>query len=146
MAYRVENRVGRLIEVKMCSGMSLQELQQFRTDVWLALGRISGRAVFVSDSREADMFGPEVAEQLLRMFVVDNPKVERAAYILARSGGAFAAQMEHLIAEAEKIAAKAGKKAPQRRAFSDKHEAQRWLGEVLETDERDRLQEMIEAM
>ena len=92
------------------------------------------------------MFGPEVAEQLLRMFVVDNPKVERAAYILARSGGAFADQMEHLIAEAEKIAAKAGKKAPQRRAFSDKHEAQRWLDEILEAEERTRLQEIIEAM
>src|SRR4051812_12250291 len=108
MAFTIENRVGRLFEVRLEAKMTLEEVQQFRTRIWLALGGVEGRAVMVGDMLHADMFAPGVAEKIVEMLKHDNAKVERVGFILSDAAG-FGRQVDRMIGDAIKAAEAAGK-------------------------------------
>src|SRR4051794_6135490 len=118
MSFLFDNRVGRLIIVKLDTSMTLDDTQQFRTRMWAALGGMAGRAVMFGDMQRTELFTPEVAEKLIAMLKLDTPKVERTAFLL-KGSGAFSSQVERMIAEAAQAAAAAGKHQPQRRTFRD---------------------------
>jgi hypothetical protein len=127
----------------MEASMTLEEAQQFRTKMWLTLGGMSGRAVLIGDLFHCEMFSGEVSDKLIGMLKHDNPKVERTALLVR--GGAFAVQVERMVAEAARAASDSGKPAPPRRTFRDKLAARDWLQEVLSPDERARLHEFVKA-
>jgi hypothetical protein len=144
VAFSFENRVGRLIEVRLEGAMTDDDAQKFRTRMYLVLGNVSGRAVLLGDLQRCEMFTPEVGEKMLTMLKNDNPKVERTAFVLR--GGALALQVERIVTEASLVAVRTGKVAPPRRTFRDKLMARDWLAEVLTPAERERLSIAIDAM
>jgi hypothetical protein len=144
MDFLLENRVGRLIEARLESKMSLEDTQLFRTRMWTVLGAVAGKAVIIADLQRCELFSSEVAEKLLAMLKHDTPKVERTAFVI-RGSATFAMQVDRMIAEAAQAAAAAGRPVL-RRSFRDKAVAKAWLDEVLSTAERARLAEFIAAM
>src|SRR5262245_24333768 len=122
--FSFENKVGRLIEIRLEGAMSEEEAQQFRTRMYLVLGSIPGRAVLVGDLQGCSMFSPEVGDKMLTMLKNDNPKVERSAFVL--HAGALALQVERIVTQAALETARMGRQAPRRRAFHDKLEARDW--------------------
>jgi hypothetical protein len=144
MPFSFENAVGRLLAVRIESGMTLEEAQHFRTRMYLWLTSLPGRGVLVGDLIHAERFSPAVNDKMLEMLKTDNPKVERTAFIM--SGGLFATQVEHLVLRAQQAAVELKRPAPMRRVFRDKLAARNWLGEVLTADERAQLAEWIDGI
>jgi hypothetical protein len=68
------------------SSLSLLEVQSLRTRLWAALTQLPGRAVIWADLRPTNRFSPEVADKVVEMLRVDNPKVERSAYPVPWTG------------------------------------------------------------
>jgi hypothetical protein len=144
MPFLFENRVGRLIVVRLETSMSLDDAQQLRTRMWATLGGMTGRAVMFGDMQRTEMFTPEVAEKLIAMLKHDTPKVERTAFLLKGTAG-FSMQVERMIAEAAQAAQAAGKNLPQRRTFRDVKAARSWLDEALGPAERAALLDAIDS-
>jgi hypothetical protein len=144
MPFFFENRVGRLLEVVLEAGMTLEEAQQFRTKMFLALSSLPGRGVLFGDLRRALRFAPDVRDKMLDMLRHDNPKVERTAFLM--SDGPFANQVERIVLEATPAVADLKRTAPVRRVFLDKLAARDWLIEVLGSDERARLAEFVDGL
>jgi hypothetical protein len=142
MPFVFENRVGRLIEVRIESIMTLDEAQQLRARMWLTLGGMRERAVLIGDLQRCELFAPDIADKMASMLKQDNPKVERSALLL-RSATGLALQVERLIGEATEGAS--GRSAPLRRSFLDKQAARLWLEPVLNPEERARLGRFIDA-
>ena len=142
MPFTVERKVGRLVEGTIGATMTLEEAQAFRTRMWLAIGAVQGRVALYGDVSEATTFEPAVEQRIVEMLRLDNPKVERSAIVFGRSTSAFARQAAQMIAAANEGATQAGRPVD-RRGFADKHEAARWLGEVLDEDERARLRALV---
>ena len=144
MSFAFENRVGRLLEVKIEASMTAEEAQQFRTRMFLALSKIEGRGVLLGDLRSCQLFSGDVSEKLITMLQHDSPKVERTAFLVHE--GAFAAQVERMVADAARAAEAAGRRAPPRRAFRDWAAARAWLAETLNAEERARLDEIFRGI
>jgi hypothetical protein len=139
MPFTLERNAGRLVEITFWGALSLADVQALRTRLWTVLSQLEGRAVIWADLRFTARFSPEVADKLIEMLRVDNPKVERSAYPIGASA-AFAVQVERIVAEA---AAGAGKIAT-RRTFRDLVSAGTWLKEVLTLSaERERIDHLI---
>lgn len=137
MPFSFENRVGRLVEVRIDGTMTEEDAQQFRTRMYLVLGKLPGRAILLGDLQRCEVFSPEVGDKMLTMLKNDNPKVERTAFVLR--GGALGLQVERIVADAALAAVQTGRPAPPRRTFRDKLAARDWLAEVLTPAERERL-------
>jgi hypothetical protein len=125
MAITLENRSGRLIDIRFFPPLSLDEVTALRTRLWSLLSRIEGRAVIWADLRQVEIFTAEVATRLIEMLRVDNPRVERSAYLVS-GRAAFTLQVERIVNEA-----KGPSKTPPRRSFSDQRTAGEWVKEVL---------------
>jgi hypothetical protein len=139
MPFTLERHVGRLIEISLSGNMTLAEVQSLRTRLWNTLGAIDGRAVIWADLRSTERFTPEVADKLLEMLRVDNPKVERSAYPIG-TRATFTVQVERIVADA---AAVPGKIAT-RRTFRELSSAGAWLKEVLASpQERERVDYLV---
>jgi hypothetical protein len=142
--FTLENRVGRLIEVRMLERMSLDEAQQIRTKMYLLLSTMAGKVVVITDMLRADAFSSEVGDKMLEMLKHDNAKVERTAFVMRE--GAFAIKIERISYDAERAAAAAGRVKPLRKVFKDKLAARSWLDEALTSAERARLFQLVQEM
>jgi hypothetical protein len=139
MPFTLERNAGRLVEIAFSGSLSLLETQSLRTRLWTVLGLMSERAIIWADLRHTDRFSSDVANKLLEMLRVDNPKVERSAYPIG-ARAAFALQVERIVADAVAVS---GKTAT-RRTFRDLGGASAWLKEVLSAaPERERLDVLV---
>ncbi len=127
--FTAENQVGRLIEVRLDGGGTLQDHQALNSKVFALLARMSQPAVFCTDMRKVDAFTDELAARLAQTYRTANLRVARTA-IVARPKTRLAEQIEKIVREAG---------SPARRVFLDPADAQRWLGEILDEAERARL-------
>jgi hypothetical protein len=135
MRYSIENRVGRLVELRMVANVTLEEVQHFRVKVFSVLTRVPTRAVAVVDLMRAEMFSPDVAEALLVILRTDNPKIERSAYIMG-ARAAFTLQLERMLADAADSAKlQFDRTPPARKVVHSTAEAREWLAPVLDAEE-----------
>ena len=131
--YRVENRAGRLIEVKLASPLVIEEVEQFTQKYIEVMRKIPVRYVGVVNLLEAYVFPKAVAEGLMKLLSGAAAHVERSALLIGESA-VFGLQVERLIREANN---------PNRRAFRNGHELVAWLGEVLTAAEKKELERFI---
>ena len=131
--YRVENPAGRLIEVKLASPLTIEEVEQFTQKYVEVMRKIPVRYVGVVNLLEAYVFPKAVAEGLMKLLSGAAAHVERSALLIGESA-VFGLQVERLIREANN---------PNRRAFRNGHELVAWLGEVLTAAEKKELERFI---
>lgn len=132
--HTVQNVTGRLVEVRVATPLTLEEVQQFVREHQTAIGKIPGRYIGVVDLLHADVFPVEVAQRLIQLLSVMADRVERSAFLVGESA-VFALQIERVIRNATN---------PNRKAFRDPAELDRWLGEILTPAERSRLDQFLD--
>ena len=127
--HTVENVTGRLVEVRVATPLTLEEVQQFIREHQTAISRIPGRYVGVVDLLHADVFPADVAQRLIQLLSVMADRVERTAFLIGDSA-VFALQIERVLRNTAN---------PNRKAFREPDQLSAWLGEILTPAERSRL-------
>lgn len=126
---RVENRVGRFGEVVIASPVSEEDVQNFVKYARAIVGQATRPLVFCTDLRRARFFPQSVADTLVWVMRMDNPKIERNGLLLA-SQSMFGRQVERMLVEAKGV---------NRRAFYQRDAVVAWLEPLLDQNERERL-------
>ena len=127
--YKIDNLAGRLVEVRLASPLTLEEVHQFALEYKAKASAIPGKYVGVVDITHATLFPAPVAEALIQLLSRAAEQVERTA-VLVGEGATFAMQVERIIRNAA---------SPNRRAFRSVDPLRDWLREVLTVEERVRL-------
>ncbi len=131
--HRIENKAGRLVEVRATPPLTLDEMKQFVEEHKATVSRIQDRYVGVVDLHQAHVFPPEVADALVQLLSRMADRVERTAFLIGESA-VFALQIERVIRQAAN---------PNRRTFREPGPLKEWLGEVLNAGERLRLDRFL---
>ena len=132
--HKVEHKSGRLVEVKLASPLTLEEVQQFVGELTAVIMRVpGGKYIGVVDLLDAHVFPPAVANALIELLSTASPRVERTAMLIGESA-TFALQVERVIRSAN---------SENRRAFRRGEELEVWLGEVMTAEERVRLRQFM---
>jgi hypothetical protein len=131
--YTIENRVGRLIELRVESPVTEEELLQFRDRTAKATKSIKGLLAVCTDLVGATVFTQPVATRWIEIIRQESPIVERTA-VLVGEGAVFSMQVERIIRQA-------GYK--NRRAFLAPATLMSWLGEILTMRERARAEQFL---
>lgn len=123
------NHVGRLVELRVQTPMSLDEMADLRRRHLEVLESLDGSFVIVTDLRHAHVFPPQITEAFIQMMGKINPDLERSA-VLINESAVLGLQAERAIAEAGH---------PNRRSFREPAALVDWLAEVLTPAETARL-------
>ena len=132
--YTIDNRVGRLIEIRVESPVTEEELSQFHDKIAKLIKPIKGQVASCTDLAGATVFLQPVAARWIEIIKQENPIVERNA-ILVGEGAVFSMQVERIIRQA-------GFK--NRKAFLAPAMLTAWLGEILTVRERARLDQFLQ--
>lgn len=132
--HTVQNVTGRLVEVRVATPLTLEEIQQFIREHQTAISRIPERYVGVVDLLHADIFPADVTQRLIQLLSVMADRVERSAFLIGESA-VLSLQIERVIRNAAN---------PNRRAFRDPDQLSRWLGEILTPAEISRLDQFLD--
>ena len=124
-----DSHVGRLVELRVRTPMTLDEMAELRRRHMEVLQSLSGSFVIVTDMRHAHVFPPDITEGFIQMMGQINPDLERSA-VLINESAVLGLQAERAIAEAGN---------PNRRSFRQPDELVAWLSEALTTPEVARL-------
>ena len=127
--YSIDHAVGRLVEVRLASPLTLEEVHQFALEYTKKASEVHGKYVGVVDITHATLFPAPVAEALIQLLSRAAEQVERTA-ILVGEGATFGMQVERIIRNAA---------SPNRRAFREVATLRDWLRDVLSVEERVRL-------
>jgi hypothetical protein len=133
--FTFEIRVGRLIEFRMATPITSREVLEFQATVARVFSATDGKLVCCSDFRGMNVLAPEIAQQLLGVMKITNTRLERNGFHV-REAAVFSLQAERLIREAGN---------PGRRTFRERDELERWLGEVLDAPERERVHAFLDG-
>ena len=132
--HTVENVTGRLVEVRVATPLTLDEVGRFVREHQAVIARIPERYIGVVDLFQADVFPVDVAQSLIQLMSGMAARVERTAFLVGESA-VFALQIERVIRNAAN---------PNRRAFRDPGDLKKWLGEILTPGELARLDEFLD--
>ncbi len=124
-----ENREGRLVELRVGTPMSAEEMLDLQKTHLEVTGGVEGAYVVAVDLRRAQVFPPQITERFIGLMSQLNPRLLRSAILINESAV--------LGLQAERAIETAGN--PDRRTFRDPVELGQWLGEVLTERERSRL-------
>jgi len=133
--HTVRNQVGRLVEVRVASPLSLGEVDEFRREHHAAIRDLPDRYVGAVDLRHADVFPVDVAQRLIALLSGTAPLVERTGFLIGESA-IFSLQIERILRNSA---------SPNRKAFREPEPLRAFLGEVLTPLERARLDEFLGA-
>jgi hypothetical protein len=129
-----ENRAGRLVEVRLASPVSLDEIGRLGRELKRAM--LTHRKIAVAaDLSKCTVFPPEIYEAFVSLLRSDNPGIERSAYLLADSA-VFTLQLERMVKDAAN---------PVRRTFRDRAALRAWLGQVLTSVEQGAVDQFLAA-
>jgi hypothetical protein len=126
--------VGRLVEIRIASPVSLEEAVRWGRDHDALVDRVTGPYVCFVDLVDATVFPPDVVEAYVSTMKSEG-RLVRTGTLLNKSP-TFGLQIQRMIREANH---------PDRKAFRDPDELEVWLGEVLHDDERARLRDLLDA-
>jgi hypothetical protein len=127
--YQIENRAGRLVEVRLASPLTLEEVHQLAVRYKVVVSAIAGRYVGIVDLTHATLFPAPVSDALIQLLSRAAEQVERTAALIGENA-TFALQVERILRHAA---------SPNRRAFRAPEPLRDWLREVLTAEERVRL-------
>lgn len=127
--HSVENKAGRLIEIRVVSPLAPNEFGHFVEELKATASRIPGRYVALSDLQQANVFTPEIAATLIQLLSGLADRVERAAFLIGDSA-VLSLQIERVLRNAAN---------PNRRTFREIEPLKEWLGEILNENERYRM-------
>ncbi len=130
--YRVEHHVGRLVEIRIWSPVSIEEAVVWGKDHDAVVASVGGPYVCLVDLVGATVFPPDVVARYVETMKSEQ-QLLRTATLLSPSP-TLGLQIQRMIREANH---------PERRAFRDPGELQVWLGEVLDDAERGRLAALL---
>lgn len=131
--YRVQNVVGKLVEIWIASPVSLAETAPWARDHDRVIDGVTGPYVCFVDLRRATVFPPDVVDAYVKT-MRNEPRLRRTGTLLPASP-TFGMQIERMIRDAA---------SPERRAFRHRTPLERWLGEVLTAPERERLRSLCD--
>jgi hypothetical protein len=131
--FKSENRVGRLVELRVHTPMKLEEMLALRARHLEVLQSIAGSYVIVTDLRHAHVFPPDITEAFIQMMGRINPDLERSA-VLINESAVLGMQAERAIGEAGN---------PNRRSFREPWTLLDWMSEVLTPQELARLKQFL---
>lgn len=131
--YRIQRNVGRLVEIRIWSPVCLQETVRWGRDHDAVIDAVEGPYVCLVDLVDATVFPQNVVDAYVAT-MKSEPRLLRTGTLLNVSP-TFGMQIQRMIREANH---------PDRRAFRDPRELQAWLGEVLGSEERARLGELMD--
>lgn len=132
--YTIDNRVGRLVELRVESPVTEEELQQFHSTLAKVCKPIKGLVVICTDLVGATVFTQPVTQRWIEIIKQESPTVERNA-VLVGEGAVFSMQVERIIRQA-------GYK--NRKAFLAPTALTAWLAEILAARERARLETYLQ--
>jgi len=132
--HKAQNMVGRLVEVRFASPLTLDEVKQFIAEHHAIIKKLARKYVGVVDLLQADVFPVPVAETLIQLLSTMAPQVERTAFLI-RESALFALQVERVIRSSNN---------PNRRAFREPEALQEWLAEILDPHEQGRLAQFVD--
>jgi hypothetical protein len=132
--YRVQNRVGRLVEISIWSPVSLDEAIRWGRDHASVINAVHGAYVCFVDLRRASVFPPDVVDAYVST-MSDEPRLDRTATLLP-TNATVALQIGRMIREAGH---------PGRRAFDRGDALAEWLAPHLDAEERSRLRALLDA-
>jgi hypothetical protein len=131
--YTIENRVGRLIELRVEAPVTYEELLQFHDLLAKACKPIRGQIVVCTDLVGATVFTQPVTKLWTSIIKQESPLVDRNG-LLVGEGAVFSMQIERIIREAGH---------QNRKAFLSPTDLLTWLGEILSVRERLRLEAFL---
>jgi hypothetical protein len=126
--FTVEKLVGRLIEARFASPLTLEEVQSSVKLTHSLMSASPGQVVCCTDLSELELVPPNAVDLVTDLFTRDAPRVERGALLVR--GNTVSVQLEHMIRRANLV---------NRRTFRNVESLQAWLSEVLNPLERARL-------
>jgi hypothetical protein len=132
--HKAQNVVGRLVEVRFASPLTLDEIKQYVAEHHALTKKLARKYVGVVDLLQADVFPVPVAETMIQLMSGMAQQVERTAFLI-RESALFALQVERVIRNSNH---------PDRRAFRDPEALKQWLGEVLDPLEQNRLAQFVD--
>ncbi len=128
-----ENREGRLIELRVVTPMSAEEMLALQEKHLEVTRGVEGEYAVAVDMRRAQVFPPQIAERFIALMSRLNPRLMRSA-VLINESAVLGLQAERAIETAGDA---------DRRAFRDPVALEHWLGEVLTARERSRLRDFL---
>ncbi len=132
--WSVERRVGRLVEIRIYSPITVAETIPWSAAHDEVVGAIRGPYACFVDLVDATIFSPEAVAGYVRT-MRNEERLLRTGTLLNASP-TFGLQIQRMIREANH---------PERRAFRDPGELFAWLGDVLDAAEKQRLRELLVA-
>jgi hypothetical protein len=130
--FTVDKPVGRLIEARFASPLTLEEVQNSVKMAHALVSTAPGQVVTCTDLTELDLVPINAVDLVTDLFTRDAPKIERAGLFVR--GNTASVQMEHMIRRAS---------LRNRKTFRDMESLEAWLGEVLNAVERARLTQFL---
>jgi len=128
--FTIENRVGRLVELRVESPVTYEELLQFHNTLAKVCKPIPGQIAMCTDLVGATVFTQQVTQRWTSIIKQESPLVQRNA-VLVGEGAVFSMQIERIIRTAGH---------QNRKAFLATSDLTAWLGEILTVRERARLE------
>jgi len=129
-----EIHVGRLLEVRLAEPVTLAAMEGYVVRVRELLAAAKEPVVAIADFRHLGVMQGPIADMLLSLMRADNPKMERAAYVMPAESATLKLQLTRLIREAASDA---------RRTFDAPPDAEAWLAERLKPSERARVSSFL---
>jgi len=131
--YAIANPVGKLVEIRIWSPVSLEETRSWARDHDAVIDAITSNYVCYVDLVDATVFPQDIVDAYVST-MKDERRLLRTGTLLNHSP-TMSLQIQRMIREANHL---------QRRAFREPDELEAWLGQVLTWAERARLHEILE--
>lgn len=131
--FRIEHKVGRLVEVRIATPVREDEMPEVAASTHAVVEKVPDQFVAVMDLRRAHVFPQAVAEGFIHILSDNNPKLGRSAFLIGESS-VFSLQIERAIREANN---------PMRRSFRESSKLEAWLDQTLNPAEQARLHKFL---
>ena len=128
-----ENREGKLIELRVVTPMSVEEMLDLQKTHVAVTQAVTGDYAVAVDLRRAQVFPPQITERFISLMSQLNPRLLRSANLINESA--------ILGLQAERAIETAGH--ADRKTFRDPVALELWLGDILSKRERDRLRSFL---
>lgn len=133
--FTVENRVGKLLEVRYSSPTNFEEARDLQMNVASCLAKLPGNVITCADFRGMTVVAPELGDLFVGMLRKDNNKIARNGYLINGSA-ILGLQLERVLREVNH---------PGRRAFRHRVELEQWLDEALAPNEQGRMRVFLDG-
>jgi hypothetical protein len=131
----VAHKVGRLVEVRIFTPVTVEEIVSMAQQIGLAASVCTPRHIVgITDLRGANLFPVDLADQVAGLLKKGSPRTERSGFLVGESA-IFGLQLERVVREGGN---------PSRKTFRGRKELEAWLGEVLTVTERQRVKQFLE--